>query len=159
MNVWLCQKWKTYYCDKDRRSGVRVDFSKNVNLDVKRAIKELLAWLRKEYTFPVRIRIYVAGSYYVKARDGDLVRDLFFWPENRDDEPYIKIATGDYEHWLKKIGKDNALSTILIALLKNLTHYFQWLNDKNLSLSTLKRQAKMCADEIMDDYAEIREHL
>ena len=158
MDIWIIDNWKTYYSNKTHRSGIKVDFELGVNESVKSAIKNMVNWLRKTYTFPVRVRIYVKKGIKVKARDGDLVPDLFFWPYNRDDEPYIKIATGDYFELLSKLGKDDALATILLALLRNLTHYFQWLNDIKLTPIGEERQATRCARLKLREYAETRDH-
>ena len=158
MNIWKCKDWKSYYSNRNIRRGIRLDFDKEVNEDVKRAIKNLIGWLRKEYEFPVRVRIYVKKQALVRARDGDMVPDLFFWPYNRDEEPYIKIATGDYYDLLKQMEKDDALATILMALLQELTHYFQWLNGLDFSEDSLMAGARKSADRIMDIYSETREH-
>jgi len=159
MNIWKCNDWKKYYSKREHRTGIKIDFDKEVNSDVKEAIKNVLIWLRKQYKFPVRIRIYVKKDVLVKAKDGDEVPDLFFWPYSRDDEPYIKIATGDYLDLIQRLEKDDALATILVALLEELTHYFQWLNGLEFTSENLKEQATICARRIMTEYSETREHL
>ena len=158
MSIWNCKDWKKYYSNQNIRNGIKIDFDIDVDISVKNAIKKMVSWLRKNYEFPVRIRIYVKAGTMVKSRDGDLVPDLFFWPYNRNEEPYIKIATGDYSDLLNRLSPDDALATILIALLQELTHYFQWLNGLEFSNSNLKRQATICARAIMKRYAETREH-
>ena len=158
MDIWKSTKWKDYYIEKGYRHGIKVDYDSNVDQDVKNAIKQMISWLRKEYTFPVRIRLYIKGSDLVKCRDGALASDVFFWPYCRDEEPYIKFAVGDYDKLLHKLGRDDALATILKALLRNFTHYFQWLNDIKLTPIGEQRQATKYARIRLDEYAQTRDH-
>jgi len=154
MSIWESSDWKEYYLDKPHRSGVRLRFDSKVDIDVRNAIKRMVSWLRKRYEFPMRIHVYIKGSSLIRARDGDMVYDLFFWPNCRDVEPHIKIATGDYYNLTKEIGKDDAIATILLALLIELTHYFQWLNGKEFSYTTLNRQASRTGRKVLETYAE-----
>ena len=158
MNVWKCEKWKDYYSQKNNRRGIRIDCDKEIDEDVRQAIKKFVGWLRKSYLFPVRIRVYVKQGYTVKASDGELVKDLFFWPYDRNEEPYIKTAVGGYKRLLNRIGRDDALSTILFALARQLTHYFQWLNNIELTHIGESRQATSCARLIMNEYKQAVEH-
>ncbi|MBR5139800.1 MAG: hypothetical protein IKV16_01975, partial [Clostridia bacterium] len=81
-----------------------------------------------------------------------------FRPADRNREPYIKIATGDYAQLLEKRGKDNALAAMLYTLFYELTHYFQWLNDLDLTLIGEERQATNYSQIIMFAYSETRDH-
>jgi len=114
--------------------------------------------LRAEYYFPVRIIVYVKEAERIRAKDGDHVVGTFFEPYSYYDEPYIRIATGDYEELLSKNGKDNALASILISLAHELTHYYQWINNLQLTSMGRERQASRYARYIIDEYATIREH-
>ena len=125
-----------------------------VDPEVKTSIQNMVNWLRKKYVFPIRIHVYVKKGLLIKARDGDMVEDLFFWPDCRDDEPYIKIATGDYFEYVDEVGKDEAILPILRSLLQELTHYFQWLNGMEFNSDTLPRQARRYAIKILDEYLE-----
>ncbi|MGN0487188.1 MAG: hypothetical protein ACI4GB_08130 [Acutalibacteraceae bacterium] len=131
---------------------------KDVNEDVKTALKKFTQWLRSEYEFPMRIPVYVKSSEYIIAADGEHVVGIFFEPDSYDVEPYIKIAVGDYATMLQKRGKDNALASILRSLSHELTHYYQWINDLPLTDIGRERQATMYANYIMNEYAEIYDH-
>ena len=157
-DIWKIEKWKEYYCGHQMRSGIRVDYEKNVSDEVKCICKEFFYWIRSNYCFPKRVRIYVKGSRCVKARDGDSVYDIFFWTYNRDDEPYIKIATGDYFELVQKYGPEEAEVMILISIARNLTHYFQWLNDIKLTPIGEERQATQYARCIVHRYVESRKN-
>ena len=158
MNIWEIDDWQDYYKDNPHRKGLRVRFEQDVNPEVKRAIKECIRWLRSKYDFPKRVRMYVKANRRIRASNGDKVCGTFFRPADRDIEPYIKIATGDYSELLAKRGKDNALASILDAIFHELTHYFQWLNDLNLTFIGEERQATHYASFLMRAYAETRDH-
>ena len=141
MNIWENSKWQLYYATKPCRKGLRVHYEKGVEPEVKRAIRDCIKWLRSEYVFPKRVNLYVKSAERIKAQNGDRVCGTFFRPADRDAEPFIKIATGDYLNLLSEIGKDDALASILHTIFHELTHYFQWLNDLNLTYIGEERQA------------------
>jgi len=158
MHIWTIEQWKKYYELTYHRSGIRLRFDKFVDHEVKRACKEFVFWIRKEYFFPIRVPIYIKATDKVKANDGEMVSAICFIPNNRLFEPYIKIAAGDYYAIKNKRGKDNALAAILKSMAHELTHYFQWINNLTLTNKGAERQATMYARYILDEYAETREH-
>lgn len=127
-------------------------------MEVKRACTDFGKWLRQEYYFPIRVVIYFKRSEYIKALDGDLVSATFFEPFSKMDEPFIRIATGDYKRMLDEWGKDSALAAILGSISHELTHYFQWINDICLTESGLEKQASYYRKKIITSYAKTREH-
>lgn len=160
MHIWTIKKWIKYldYDNNHYRTGLRLRFEKDVDPEVKRACKEFCTWIRTEYFFPVRVNIYFKNSKSIKALDGELVNGTFWRPFNKFEEPYARVATGDYYEDLLKRGKDNALATILITTAHELTHYFQWINNIQLTKIGEERQATVYARCILDEYAETREH-
>ena len=82
----------------------------------------------------------------------------FFEPFLSSDEPHIRIATGDYNELENEVGKDNALASILLSLAHELTHYYQWINNIQLTPVGRERQAARYANYIIDEYASTREH-
>ena len=158
MNIWTNDRWKKYYGEHPSPSGLRVRCEKSIDPEVTRAIKECVKWLRSKYIFPKRVRVYVKASRRVMAKNGEMVCGTFFRPADRDKEPYIRVATGDYMELLEQRGKDNALAAVLYTLIHELTHYFQWLNDLNLTLIGEERQATNYSRTIMFDYSETRDH-
>ncbi len=125
MNLLKTQKWMDYYNNHNHRSGIRVRYEKNVDPEVKRAIGECIKWLRKTYDFPKRVNLYVKSSARIKSKNGENVCGTFFRPADRDREPYIRVATGDYPELLLDRGKDNALAAILQTIMHEISHYFQ----------------------------------
>lgn len=159
MNIWNKTDWKVFYGNEIKRSGLRVRFDSGVDDEVKRACKEFISWLRLQYVFPKRVRLYIKMDRRVKCKySQEIACGVFFRPANRDVEPYIRIATGDYTELVQKYGVDNALATILWSIAHELTHYFQWLNDLDLTFIGEERQATNYANKIIDEYAQTREH-
>lgn len=159
MNIWTINKWKNYLNDTpNRRTGLRIRIESSVDEEVKLACKNFICWLRTEYTFPLRVPIYVKASKYLITLDGDKAVGTFFEPFDYSVEPYIRISTGDYESMKQSIGKDNALASILLSIAHELTHYYQWINNIELTPIGMERQATHYAHLIVDEYALTREH-
>lgn len=158
MNIWVINKWRKFYGETCERSGLRVIYDADVDPNVKRACKEFFVWLRAQYAFPKRVRIYVKSSIRIKSIHGDMVCGTFFRPYDRNIEPHIRIATGDYQKLVEDEGVDNALAEILWTIAHELTHYFQWLNDLPLTLIGEERQATNYANRILQEYATTRDH-
>lgn len=63
-----------------------------------------------------------------------------------------------YNELANHLGKDNALASILLSLAHELTHYYQWINNIQLTPMGRERQATKYANYIIDEYASTREH-
>lgn len=137
------------------RTGLRVRSERGVNSEVRRACLEFAKWLRKEFEFPIRVVIYLKKDYQIKNRfTKELVSATFFAPYDKEEEPYIRIATGDYVELLEELGKDDALASILNSIAHELGHYYQWIDDEELE----EKSAEDTADYIMDLYLDTRNH-
>ena len=159
-HIWTIENWeKNLEINRNgRRRGLRLRFDKGVDPEVHRACKEFADFIRKEYFFPVRVPVYLKNKKRIKCLDGDLAYGTFFRPDNYRDEPYIRIAVGDYTDLCLKWGKESALTAILLTIAHELTHYFQWINALELTPLGEERQAKRYARYILDEYAEVRDH-
>ena len=119
-------------------------------------------WLQTQYAFPVRVPVYVRAAERLLCRDGDLACGTFLGPSDPEQEPYIRLAVGDYLPLLAAWGQDSALASILRSLAHELTHYFQWVRDpvgyQTADESRLERQADRCARETLYDYADVYAH-
>jgi hypothetical protein len=104
-----------------------------------------------------QVRSRSQKHYRIKAIDGEYVCGTFFEPNDKMVEPYVRIATGDYQMLLKKWGKDNALNAILKCIAHKLTHYFQWINELKLTDIGTERQANQYSRLILDEYFNVRE--
>ena len=154
MNIWLYRNWEMLI-DIDmpkHRTGLRFRFEKNVDPSVKSSILEFAKWLRHYYFFPIRVPVYIKASATIRALDGDLVSATFFEPFDRTVEPYIRVATGDYEELVQEVGKEAAHFVILETIAHELTHYFQWINNVQLTEIGYERQASRHAHAIVLEY-------
>jgi hypothetical protein len=77
--------------------------------------------------------VYLHPSETITKRDGKRVTATFFAPFDRNVEPYIRIATGDYPKLEQEWGRDNALGAYIMSLSHEVVHYFQWVNTGNCS--------------------------
>lgn len=159
MHLWTLTRWQQYYdCNcQSRRMGVRLKSDAMVDPEVKRACREFLVWLRRQYVFPIRVPIYLKAVEKIEARDGEMVSATCFLPFDKCVEPYIRIAVGDYYAIRAKKGQDTALAAILSSIAHELTHYFQWVNDITLTLIGEERQATQYSISILDEYAQTRD--
>lgn len=159
MHIWTMDNWKKNLLGNiHRRTGIRFRYDNTVDAEVKRACMQFAFWLRSEYVFPLRVLIYVKGAETIRTKDGENVVGCFFEPFSYSDEPYIRIATGDYKKLTSNFGKDNALATILASLAHELTHYYQWINNIQLTPIGRERQATRYAAYIIDEYSSTCEH-
>jgi len=156
-DVWRLTAWQSVL-PLHSRSGLRFRFERGVDPEVRGACLRFAAWLRREYAFPLRVPVYVRTARRLRTADGDCVTGSFFEPFSHADEPYIRLAAGDYEELLAQRGRDNALCCILPCLAHELTHYFQWINALSLTDSGRERQANTYARRILSSYAQACSH-
>ena len=168
--LWDCKDWGKYI-DWECRSGIRLRFEKGVDPEVKRACTEFVWWLREEYEFPIRVPIYFKASRQLKVKEPEeTASGIFGGPFDLHEEPYIRIAAGDYEELLEENfegdyqrAKDNALAATLHSIAHELSHYFRWIKDHEAwceleDRSKYERQAVYYASEIVRDYADVVDH-
>ena len=159
MHIWTIEDWKKNLPERNnRRTGLRLKIDASVDSEVRLACKEFCKWLRTEYYFPLRVPIYIKSSRYIKTIDGDYAVGSFFEPNEYNVEPYIRIATGDYQDLFQEIGRDDALASILATIAHELTHYYQWINGITLTEIGHERQALRYSKYILQEYSETREH-
>ncbi len=160
VHIWTINKWEKLHKDilGEFRKGLHIRFDKNVDVEVKRACKEFCKWLRSEYYFPKRVRLYIKASNFIKAMDGELVSATIWLPGDYLEEPYIRVSTGGYAKDVEISGQDDALASIICSISHELTHYFQWINGIELTEIGRERQASSYANFVLWEYAETREH-
>lgn len=158
MHLWYSEKWKKYInlTNNQHKIGIYIRNDKNVDDEVKVFCKEFVKWLRKEFYFPVKVNIYVKENYRIKAKDGEFVVGTFWRPDGfeQNNMPYVRIATGDYQELVDQRGKEEAMWSILGTLAHELTHYFQYVNQLELTSIGEERQATVYADYVLSDYDE-----
>ena len=160
--LWAFCNW-SQYLHGEYRCGARLRFDQGVDPEVRRAWKQFVNWLREWYEFPVRVPIYFKNKKQIKSRSGELASATFFGPFDLTQEPYIRVAVGDYPDLLAARGQDDALAAILGSICHEMTHYFQWIKQHDLWGNPMfdakrERQALYYADAILDDYACYVDH-
>ena len=159
MYLWKCNNWIKYIgFSSTRRTGLKLRFQKDVDTEVRRSCIEFCKWLRKNYFFPIMVPIYFKTTEYIVSKTGVKYSAIFFEPFDKQNEPYIRIATGDFYEIKQNFCEDDALATILRSIAHELTHYYQWINDIKLTEEGYEKQARYYANKIIDKYAETRDH-
>ena len=100
---------------------------------MKAALIRYARWLRASYDFPVRVPVYLSSKEMITTMHGEQVCASFFAPWSRKDEPYIRIATGDYPALKRASGRDDALAAFITSLSHEIIHYMQWLETGDTS--------------------------
>jgi hypothetical protein len=113
---------------------------------VRDAVVRFANWLRGWAEFPIRVPVYLYPAETLQTRHGETVTASFFAPFERDVEPYIRVATGDYAERKARRGRDNALAAILCSLAHEVIHYQQWLATGNTHERGVPRQASAMID-------------
>ena len=158
MFLWYKEDWMKLYADANVRRGLRVRYDKDIDLDLKESIKRFILWLRKNFYFPFRVVVYVKSSKYIIAMDKTAVSGTILQPYDRFEEPYIRVAAGDYDENLIRWGRDNAIAATLRTIAHELSHYFQWINEVEKTDRGIEMQASICAKMIINEYAMSTEH-
>ena len=158
-HIWCINNWEDYIdtTAPTHRSGLRMHYEKGVNPEVHTALSQFANWLRDEFTFPLRVNVYVKDACRIKATDGDLVVGTTWRPNDYANYPYIRLATGDYWELVAERGKEQAIIAILHTFAHELTHYFQHINNLQLTAIGEERQATVYANYILSDYTESRQ--
>jgi predicted ATPase len=135
--------------------GLRIRCDQGVHPEVRRACLEFAEWSRKEFEFPIRVIVYLKKDYHIKNKfTKELVSATFFAPFDKSEEPYIRIATGDYIELLEENGQDDALASILGSIAHELGHYYQWIDDLELD----EEGAENNSEYMLDLYAQSKDH-
>ena len=138
---------------RTQRTGLRIRGSRG-NPKARAALIRFARWLRMHYEFPIRVPVYLYPSKTIITMHGDLVVSSLFAPWSRKEEPFIRIATGDYQYLVAERGKDNALAAFLYSLAYEVLRYHQWLATNTLTVSGAARKAR----RMVDAYAKTVNH-
>ena len=130
------------------RKGLRIRGSRG-NPVVRRAYIRYAVWLRQQFEFPIRVPVYLLPTELILTMHGHTVSASFFAPWDRDTEPFIRIATGDYADLRRESGRDNALASFLCSFSHEVIHYRQWVETGK----TWERGVCRRAEALVDRYA------
>jgi hypothetical protein len=136
------------------RAGLRIRGERG-NPVVRRAILRFAVYLRANYEFPVRLPVYLSPRDRVIAMDGLEAVGSFFAPWSPDEEPYIRLATGDYLFFRRTCdSRDDALAGYIGVLAHEMIHYQQWLETGE----TTERGVQLRARGVLRAYARTTDH-
>ena len=138
---------------RTRRSGLRICGYRG-HPAVRAALLRYASWLRSQLEFPVRVPVYLLAGKSVRTVDGRLGSASIFLPWNRKVEPYIRIATGDFQELRRAHGRDNALAAYLSSLSHEIVHYRQWVETGRSWEEGVVTKAK----RLVDRYARTVDH-
>jgi hypothetical protein len=126
--------------DLKERDGIRI-VGRRGDPAVAEALIRYAAWLRRNYRFPVRVHVYLLPGEEFATSEGKNAEMSFFAPFDRSQEPYIRIATGDYPSLKKQDGRDNALAAYIAWLNHQIIHYWQWVETGSTSETGVAKRA------------------
>jgi hypothetical protein len=138
---------------RKRRSGLWIR-GRRGHPEVHAALLRYARWLRSEFTFPLRVPVYLLPGHTVRTMHGDRAAASIFLPWDRKVEPYIRIATGDFPGLRRRRGRDNALAAFLVSLSHEVLHYQQWIKTGRASEKGIARRAL----RLVDEYSETVDH-
>jgi hypothetical protein len=138
---------------KSMRTGLHIKGSRGHPV-VRAAFIRFARWLRTQYAFPIRVPVYLFPSDHIITMHGDKVVASFFAPWDRKEEPFIRVATGDYPLLRRQRGRDNALAACLASFAHEVIHYQQWIATGNISERGVNKRART----IVDAYAKTVDH-
>ena len=131
--------------------SLKVSISPSVKKMIKKEIKLYLIWLRKNYNFPLDLKILISpDEFIVTMISREKVSATFFAPFDKKETGIIKVATGDFDELLKEKGKTRALNMTLNSISHELQHYYQWVEDLEFD----EEEAEEGAFELTIEYLE-----
>jgi hypothetical protein len=131
------------------RTGLRIRGQRS-HPEVRVAVIRFAKWLRVEFDFPIRVPVYLLPGEDFLTIEGERCVASFFAPWDRTEEPYIRLATGDYPKLKKERGRDDALASILDSLARQIVRYQHWVHTGKIT----NRSVVAKADRILDNYAQ-----
>lgn len=135
------------------RQGLRIRGERGHPV-VRRAIVRYARWLRQQVEFPIRVPVYLRPEDEVITMHGGRASASFFAPWDRAEEPFIRIATGDYPALRRELGRDHALAAYLCSLAHEVIHYRQWVETGAMWERGVARRAV----SMVDRYALTTDH-
>lgn len=132
------------------RKGLRIRSNPNIEFEIKHSIHIFGKWMRKNFEFPIRVVVYLKEEENIVTSTGEKVSATFFALYQKNVEPYIRIATGDYEEMIRDCNEGVAVYPYLRSMAHEIVHYQQWWEDRPFD----EEEAEGRADSIVDQFIE-----
>lgn len=151
-DIWRSCNWEknSNLTGKDQRTGLRIRVDKAIDDETRKGCKAFMKFLREEYFFPMEVLVCIKNSR--QSISEKKVNGAFWKEDDFSIKPYIHVTVTNYAELCSDWGKDRVLSSILITIAYELTHYFQWINGLQLTPVGQKRQATKYARRIYNEY-------
>ena len=141
-----------WYIDTCEKRGVSLRFAKGVDGGLKRKIMAFCRWMRRNYVFPIKLKIFISDApYIVNSITGEKVSASIFLPYDKSS-PLARVSTGDYRKDIEEIDQFSADCNVLASIAHEVTHYYQWLRDDTSEPD--ERQAQRKAVRIVYQYLD-----
>ena len=152
MIFWIDKEHKNDYKDSSIASGIRYklhNYGNDFEESTIENIKNFIAFLRKNYYFPIRLNVLFCNTESFKHHiDNHIYYGAFYGmdDERRKVYPRISIAA--------KTEKDNTLEDVFFTLVHEITHYYQWyfLEEDKRTDRSLEIEANKWAKYIVNLY-------
>ncbi len=128
------------------RKGLRIVGHRGNN-EVRLAFIQFANWARLHYSFPVLLRVYLSNNRRLRTIENEIVTASFYYPFNKIEYPFVRVATGDYLELKAKLKRDNALASMLCSLSHELVHYWQWLEAGTTTEAGTAKKARKIVSE------------
>lgn len=145
-SIWIDLNYKNFYLDS-KTSGIYVYYDRTLDDSTLKQIKGVIAWLKKNYFFPIRCNIFMENEKRFNSSKGNYYcQGIFFAAGDltRTKLPRIYIACDtDFEY-------------LVFTLAHELTHYFQWFffQDEKRAGKSLEIEANKYAKWLTYSYFE-----
>lgn len=136
------------------RKGLRIRSNPNICPEIKQSIYILGKWMRRRFEFPIRVVVYLKEEKGIISSTGEEVSATFFAPYQKSEEPYIKIATGDYEEMVRTCDEGFAIYPYLVSMAHEIVHYQQWLDDRPFDEEEAERESERIVDNFIEQTCE-----
>ena len=148
MNLWKC-----YSLDrKDARAsnGISLRFENGVESEFRKLCIQFANWLRKNYSFPVHLNVYIKDCERIRLIGGQMAYGGFRYFENRD--PYIRIPARIAPDLREEYEDIENYYSILGSFVHELTHYYQWVAGLTQTEAVSERQANFFRFRILEQF-------
>ncbi|SFS76386.1 HEAT repeat domain-containing protein [Marininema halotolerans] len=116
-------------------------------------------WLRKKRSFPIRVVAYLYKEEFIINKKGEKVVGLFFAPDDKNEEPYIKIATGDFQNIDFDCEEGMEIYSYLQVFAHEIVHYEQWINDQPFNEEEADVKSEEMVYKFIDDICNDIDHM
>ena len=150
MNLW--QRYKLNRKDLETSNGISLHFEKGIEPEFRKLCIQFVSWLRKNYSFPVHINVYIKDCEKIRLIGGQMAYGGFRYFENR--APYIRIPARIEPNVREAYEDIEIYYSILSSLVHELTHYYQWVSQLAQTDAVSERQANYFRFRVIEQFCK-----